>query len=166
MEGDAHTQQQQLDFAQNFQCCCCWLLCLKRKVWLAVRAEFWMLDSIQVQDCKNKQIEQSRAFAQSYYSWFLYGRIFWKYCGYKTNLLILKKFTGSTVSLTNLQVTYILSLNYFIWTLEIPPKFPQNPKNSINLKECQYLGRGRASRVHNNFLIITTDKQIFLAYLK
>ena len=77
MEGDAHTQQQQLDFAQNFQCCCCWLLCLKRKVWLAVRAEssqclilevshfcqfwFWMLDSIQVQDCKNKQIKQSRS---------------------------------------------------------------------------------------------------------
>ena len=26
-----------------------------------------MLDAVQVQDCKNKQIEQSRAFAQSYY---------------------------------------------------------------------------------------------------
>ena len=182
MEGDTHTQQQQLDFAQNFRCCCCWLLCLKRKVWLAVRAEssqclilevshfcqfwFWMLDSIQVQDCKNKQIEQSQAFARSYYSWFLYGRIFWKYCGYKTNLPILKKFNGSTVSLPNLQVTYILSLNYFIWSLEIQPKFPPNPKNCINLKECWYLGRGHASRVRNNFLIITADNQIFLAYLK
>ena len=27
-----------------------------------------MLDAVQVQDCKNKQIEQSRAFARSYYS--------------------------------------------------------------------------------------------------
>ena len=27
-----------------------------------------MLDIVQVQDCKNKQIEQSRAFARSYYS--------------------------------------------------------------------------------------------------
>ena len=27
-----------------------------------------MLDAVQVQDCKNKQIEQSRAFARSYYN--------------------------------------------------------------------------------------------------
>ena len=26
-----------------------------------------MLDTVQVQDCKNKQIEQSQAFARSYY---------------------------------------------------------------------------------------------------
>ena len=26
-----------------------------------------MLDAVQVQDCKNKQIEQSQAFARSYY---------------------------------------------------------------------------------------------------
>ena len=29
-----------------------------------------MLDAVQVQDCKNKQIEQSRAFARHYYMLF------------------------------------------------------------------------------------------------
>ena len=31
-----------------------------------------MLDAVQVQDCKNKQIEQSRAFARSYYNKYQY----------------------------------------------------------------------------------------------
>ena len=53
-----------------------------------------MLDAIQVQDCKNKQIEQSRAFAQSYYSWFLYGH--------------LKQFTGKSGLSSNQPLSTVL----------------------------------------------------------
>ena len=44
-----------------------------------------MLDAVQVQDCKNKQIKQSRAFARSYYSPILLHFIFMHQLGMQHN---------------------------------------------------------------------------------